>query len=76
MRTRNWSTTLPAAMLASALLLGCGTTVVNPVTGHEERSVMDEFLALLEPERAALARALTMSARTDAWLGQPMDDPF
>lgn len=31
---------LAPAALATALLLGCGTTVVNPVSGREERTVM------------------------------------
>ncbi len=31
-----------AATLLTALLAGCGTTVINPVTGQAERTVMDE----------------------------------
>lgn len=49
---------------------------IRALSGGIPRRIHRVVLALLEPERAALARALAMSARTDAWLGQPMDDPF
>lgn len=39
-------------LLASALLAGCGTTVVNPVTGQTERTVMDESTELAEGKKA------------------------
>lgn len=35
-------------VLAAALLAGCGTTVVNPVTGQAERTVMSEEAELAE----------------------------
>lgn len=35
-------------VLAAALLAGCGTTVVNPVTGQAERTVMGEEAELAE----------------------------
>ena len=50
--THRWSRTLAAALLGSALLLGCGTTVVNPVTGREERTVMDEATEIAEGKKA------------------------
>ena len=50
--TRHGSRTLAAALLGSALLLGCGTTVVNPVTGREERTVMDEATEIAEGKKA------------------------
>jgi predicted Zn-dependent protease len=34
--------TLLSTVLVSTLLAGCGSTVVNPVTGEAERTVMDE----------------------------------
>ncbi len=49
---RHWSRTLSAALLGTALLLGCGTTVVNPVTGREERTVMDEATEIAEGRKA------------------------
>jgi predicted Zn-dependent protease len=49
---RHGSRTLAAALLGSALLLGCGTTVVNPVTGREERTVMDEATEIAEGKKA------------------------
>ena len=33
---------LSRIVLATLLLAGCGTKVVNPVTGRSERSAMDE----------------------------------
>ncbi len=41
-----------AALLAAAALVGCGSAVVNPVTGQAERSVMSE-----EDERSQGAQA-------------------
>jgi predicted Zn-dependent protease len=41
-----------AALLSTALLLGCGTTVVNPVTGRAERTVMDEATEIAEGRKA------------------------
>jgi predicted Zn-dependent protease len=43
---------LPALLVASALLGGCGSTVVNPVTGQSERTVMDERTELAEGKKA------------------------
>jgi AAA domain len=65
--------------LGTELLGGLDRVTVSRIcalSGGIPRRIHRVVLALLEPERAALARALTMSARTDAWLGQPMDDPF
>lgn len=41
-----------ALLLAATLLAGCGTTVVNPVTGQAERTVMDERAELAEGKKA------------------------
>jgi predicted Zn-dependent protease len=38
----------PSLLLASLLLSACGTTVVNPVSGQAERSVMDESTEIAE----------------------------
>ena len=43
---------LPVWTLALALLSGCGTQMVNPVTGKAERSVMDERSELAEGKKA------------------------
>lgn len=43
---------LVGLLLGSALLAGCGTQVVNPVTGQTERSVMDEKTELAEGRKA------------------------
>lgn len=40
--------TIPSLALAALLMAGCGTTVVNPVTGQAERTVMDEQAELAE----------------------------
>lgn len=45
-------TFLYAALLASALLSACGTTMVNPVTGRSERTVMDEPTEIAEGKKA------------------------
>ncbi len=39
-------------LLAASLLAGCGSTVVNPVTGQSERTVMDERTELVEGQKA------------------------
>lgn len=44
-------TLLATSMLAAALLSGCGTTVVNPVTGQAERTVMDEGAEIAEGKK-------------------------
>jgi hypothetical protein len=70
---------LAHAGLGTELLDGLDRVTVARIcalSGGIPRRIHRVVLALLEPERAALARALAMSARTDAWLGQPMDDPF
>ena len=47
---------LAAAVLAAALLAtGCGTPVVNPVSGQTERSVMDEASEVTEGRKAHAA---------------------
>jgi predicted Zn-dependent protease len=38
--------------LAGSLLAGCGTTVTNPVTGEQERTVMDEAAEIAEGKKA------------------------
>lgn len=43
---------VPALLIATALLGGCGSTVVNPVTGQAERTVMDERMELAEGKKA------------------------
>ena len=50
-RTRLLSRFAPAA-LALLLLVGCGTNVVNPVTGRNERTVMDEQTEIAEGAKA------------------------
>ena len=52
MHIRNWSRALSAALLSTALLAGCGSTVVNPVTGREERTVMNEATEIAEGRKA------------------------
>ena len=52
MRTRKWPRVLWSALLSTALFVGCGTTVVNPVTGREERTVMDEPTEVAEGKKA------------------------
>ncbi len=39
---------LPSVLLASLLLTACGSTIVNPVTGQAERSVMSEDAEIAE----------------------------
>ena len=39
---------IPTLLLSALLLAGCGTTVVNPVTGQTERTVMDEASEVAE----------------------------
>jgi predicted Zn-dependent protease len=43
---------LPSLLLASLLLSACGTSVVNPVSGQAERSVMDESTEIAEGAKA------------------------
>lgn len=43
---------LPHIALTALLLAGCGTNVVNPVTGQTERSVMDESTEIAEGAKA------------------------
>ncbi len=43
---------LPSLLLASLLLTACGTTMVNPVTGETERTVMDETSEVAEGAKA------------------------
>lgn len=43
---------LPLALLAATLLAGCGSQVVNPVTGQTERTVMDERMEMAEGKKA------------------------
>ena len=39
---------LSSLALTALLLAGCGTSVVNPVTGQAERTVMDESAEIAE----------------------------
>lgn len=48
MRRSLWS----ALFLAAGLLAGCGTQVVNPVTGQTERTVMDEPMEIAQGRQA------------------------
>ena len=41
-----------ATALALSLLAGCGSRVVNPVSGRAERSVMDEQTEIVEGRKA------------------------
>jgi predicted Zn-dependent protease len=52
MRTHYWYRVLSSALLSALLLVGCGTTVVNPVTGRAERTVMDEATEIAEGTKA------------------------
>lgn len=55
-----------------------GRTVarVHALSGGVPRRIHRVVLALVEPDRSALARALTATSRTDAWLGRPIEDGF
>ena len=52
MHVGRWRRGLWAALLGGLLLAGCGTTVVNPVTGRQERTVMDEAAEVAEGRKA------------------------
>lgn len=52
MHNRNGFRTLSTVLLSALLLAGCGTTVVNPVTGRAERTVMDEAAEIAEGRKA------------------------
>ena len=52
MNANRWARRFAAMLLGSVLLAGCGTTVVNPVTGREERTVMDEATEIAEGKKA------------------------
>jgi type II secretory pathway predicted ATPase ExeA len=47
---------------------------INALSGGVPRRIHRVVTALLEPEHAALARALSMHARNGAWLGEPIVD--
>ncbi len=49
---RRLSLSLARALVMVAALGGCGTTVVNPVTGQTERTVMDEQAEIAEGRKA------------------------
>ena len=50
---RRWASPLAAGLCAATLLLaGCGSPVVNPVSGRAERSVMDEASEIAEGKKA------------------------
>src|SRR5690606_27114370 len=42
----------PVLVLSAGLLAGCGTQVVNPVTGQTERTVMDEPMEIAQGRQA------------------------
>jgi type II secretory pathway predicted ATPase ExeA len=63
--------------LGPELLDGLDSATVSRIfglSGGVPRHIHRVVGALLEPERAALARALAIHPRTDAWLGGPLDD--
>ena len=45
-------TRVVASLLGAALLASCGTTMVNPVTGQNERTVMDESAEIAQGKQA------------------------
>jgi hypothetical protein len=47
---------------------------IEALSGGVPRRIHRVVTALLEPERHALARALSIHPRTDAWLGRPLDE--
>jgi predicted Zn-dependent protease len=47
-----WRVRLVTSVLGAALLSSCGTTMVNPVTGQTERSVMDENAEIAQGKQA------------------------
>lgn len=52
MHTHKGAVALCSVLLSAALLVGCGTTVVNPVTGRAERTVMSEATEVAEGRKA------------------------
>lgn len=68
---------LARAELSPELLDGLDAATVGRIfglSGGVPRRIHRVVGALLEPERAALARALAVHARTDAWLGRPLEE--
>ncbi len=61
---------------ALAGLDGLPVARIHALSGGVPRRIHRVVLALVEPDRSALARALTATSRTDAWLGRPIDDGF
>ncbi|MFO1219550.1 MAG: M48 family metalloprotease [Burkholderiaceae bacterium] len=57
-----------AAAFAALLLAACGTPVTNPVTGREERTVMDEAAEIEEGRKAHQEVIAEMGAVADAKL--------
>lgn len=57
-------------------LAGRTVSRIHALSGGIPRRIHRVVLALVEPDRAALARALATSSPSDAWLGRPIDDPF
>lgn len=49
-------------------------TRIRALSGGVPRRIHRVVGALVEPERAALARALSNHPRSDAWLGRPMEE--
>lgn len=72
-------TRLARAGIGAELLDGLDPRTVSRIralSGGIPRRIHRVVLALVEPDRASLARALATSARSDAWLGRPIDDSF
>jgi hypothetical protein len=70
---------LARAGLGAEILDGLDPRTVSRIralSGGIPRRIHRVVLALVEPDRASLARALATSARSDAWLGRPIDDSF
>lgn len=70
---------LAQAGLGFDLLDGLDTVTVRRIqalSGGVPRRIHRVVLALIEPDRAALARALAPHPRADAWLGRPLPDPI
>ena len=61
-RGLGWASWALSLLLAAALLSGCGTAVVNPVTGETERSALDEA-AEIEVGRQAHQQVLAEQGR-------------
>jgi len=59
---------LGLSLFTVLMLAGCGTTVVNPVTGQTERTVMDEPMEIAEGKKAHAEVLKSYGAYPDAKL--------